>query len=313
MPAITLLMSFLNRKIRRVDIADMAMEVCQYDSPFIKDATRIDTLIKKDRQRQSRIKGIFLRKHAYKENIKFANNQDVDSRLGLMRCAIDTVHLLCREKHFTFEPFQDEMFKAIMLSRLRHFFGDEAKKYVVPVMKMLNMVDEHFDEQTCDRISLLRLQKKIEEYDQKFVVVMVPRRSGKNATAQIIATSLLLHEPAAAIMIWAQDMNCALLNKENIAENLALLKARTHMSFDFRISGDTVSVIRSDASRSIMRVKPNSPNVSMYSFIYIYIYIYRQIIAPQTQYMQLRNDIQHCWYLDMMTMSSHPNPSRAKG
>ena len=232
------------------------------DNPIVNDAARLDALVETDRQKKSQLNGIFLRKHAYKENSKFQHSQDADSRLILMRRTIDTVRLLCREKKFTFEPFQEDMFRSIILSRLRHFFGDESNKFFVTVMKMMGMVPGHFDERTCDRASLLKLRRKIEEYDQKFIVVMVPRRSGKNATAQIIATSLLLHEPAAAIMIWAQDMNCALLNKENIAENLALLKARTCMTFDFRISGDTLSVVRPDGSRSVMRVKPNSPNVS---------------------------------------------------
>lgn len=224
-------------------------------SPIVRDALMAESVSNNEHRKMARITGVFLRKHKFRENAKFVHEDRVPG-LDRIKDVIDTVKTLCRLKNFVFEPFQEDMYRAIILSRLRHVFGDEARNFFLPVMKLLGMVSEYERKE--------RVYDLVEEYDHKFIVVMVPRRSGKNTLAQIVSTSLLLHEPIpTSIIVWAQDMNSAVLNKENIADNLSLLKRSTCTNIEFKVTGDTITVYRADRSKAILRVKPNSPNVSI--------------------------------------------------
>ena len=143
--------------------------------------------------------------------------------------ACDTKRYICEKKGYRLEPFQNEIFRAIIASRLDRIFGSDASRHRLRALETLGVVST--DDATRYRSDpsgniATKLSRLCEEFSRKYIVVKAPRRSGKNLVSQIAVVALLIHEPNVTVVNWAQSMTCAMLNCEEILKLLEICKAK---------------------------------------------------------------------------------------
>lgn len=178
--------------------------------------------------------------------------------------ACETKRYICERKGYRLEPFQNEIFRAIIASRLDRVFGTESSTQRLKALETLGVVSsEDASRYRSDPTGNIakKLSSLCEEFSRKYIVVKAPRRSGKNLVSQIAVVALLIHEPNVTVVNWAQTMSCAMLNCEEILNLLEICKAK-YPALDYRRTKEGVVVWPRRGLRSILRVKPNTANVS---------------------------------------------------
>ena len=176
-----------------------------------------------------------------------------------------TLEFFCKECGIRLEPFQREMCNAVMAGRFNKVFGDRASELRVPALRILGVLSDEEAESLTEparwhpavRQAAVR---KLEEYDRKFTVVRVPRRSGKNRAGQLVVAALLVHESGISVVNWAQDLNCARTNREDVIKLLEMAGPRYGISFQGVPDG--VKVTQRSGATANFRSKPNTANVS---------------------------------------------------
>lgn len=186
--------------------------------------------------------------------------------------ACETMNYICQRKCYRLEPFQHEIFRAIISSRLDRVFGSDASRHRLRALETLGIVSS--DDAIRSRmdpggIEACKIKRLCEEFSRKYIVVKAPRRSGKNLISQIAVVVLLIHEPNVTVVNWAQSMACAMLNCEEILNLLEICKSK-FPALDYSSSKEGVVVWPRRGLRSTLRVKPNTANVSCYFLFYSY-------------------------------------------
>jgi hypothetical protein len=179
--------------------------------------------------------------------------------------ACETKRYICEKKGYRLEPFQNEIFRAIIASRLDRVFGSDASRHRLRALETLGVVSN--DDTTRYRSDptgniARKLSRLCEEFSRKYIVVKAPRRTGKNLVSQIAVVVLLLHEPNVTVVNWAQSMACAMLNCEEILKLLDICKSK-YPALNYRSTKEGVVVWPRRGLRSTLRVKPNTANVSI--------------------------------------------------
>lgn len=187
----------------------------------------------------------------------------------------DTCHTrdyICRRKGIRLEPFQLGIFNAVVASRLDRIYGVNVHKYRLEGLAKLGVISDvdfaRFSRNQVTTELSNRLAAICEEYSRKYIVVKAPRRSGKNVAAQIAVTSLLVHEPNVVVVNWAQNIRCAELNCEQIGDLLQICRDK-YLGLEFQSAKECLTVYPKVGSRSTLRIKPNTANVSIL-IIFIY-------------------------------------------
>ena len=178
--------------------------------------------------------------------------------------ACETKRYICDKKGYRLEPFQNEIFRAIVASRMDRIFGADASKHRLGALETLGVVSsEDVAQYRYDPggNTAKRLNRLCDEFSRKYIVVKAPRRSGKNLVSQIAVTALLVHEPNVTVVNWAQTLSCAMLNCEEILQLLEICKVK-YPALDYRRTKEGIVVWPHRGLRSILRAKPNTANVS---------------------------------------------------
>ncbi len=173
----------------------------------------------------------------------------------------DTRDFICESRGCRLEPFQKEIFCAIVASRLDRVFGTDASNHRLVALQLLGVLTADDVASYRRNPTSARVNALIEEYSRKCIVVKAPRRSGKNFAAQIAVVALLLHEPDVRVVNWAQSVHCAMLNCEEIVRLLDVCKAK-NPGISYRVVKEGLNVYPCKGRKSIFRVKPNTANVS---------------------------------------------------
>jgi len=178
--------------------------------------------------------------------------------------ACETKRYICEKKGYRLEPFQNEIFRAIVASRLDRIFGSDAPRHRLRALETLGVISN--DDATRYRSDptgniAKQISRLCEEFSRKYIVVKAPRRSGKNLVSQIAVVALLIHEPNVTVVNWAQSMSCAMLNCEEILKLLEICKIK-YPALNYRRTKEGIVVWPRRGLRSTLKVKPNTANVS---------------------------------------------------
>lgn len=179
--------------------------------------------------------------------------------------ACETKNYICEKNGYRLEPFQTEIFRAIIASRLDRIFGSDASRHRLQALETLGVVsNDDVNRYRSDPTGSVaqKLNSLCEEYSRKYIVVKAPRRSGKNFAAQIAVVALLIHEANVTVVNWAQSMACAMLNCEEITKLLEVCKSK-YPALSYRSTKEGVVVWPRRGMQSTLRVKPNTANVSI--------------------------------------------------
>jgi hypothetical protein len=183
--------------------------------------------------------------------------------------ACNTRDYICRRKGLRLEPFQREIFNAVVASRLDRVYGVNSHKYRIKGLAKLGVINDNdfarFSRNDVSKDFSRRLAEICEEYSRKYIVVKAPRRSGKNVAAQIAVATLLVHEPNVVVVNWAQNIRCAELNCEQISDLLNICRDR-YPGLEVQTAKDCLTIYPKVGSRSTLRIKPNTANVSIHLY-----------------------------------------------